>query len=801
MLRTALRSVLERRSRFVLPLIAVVLGVALTSGALLYTGSIRAQVAAALPDPGVEVTAPVPLPEEAVRAATGAEGVATSKVYSYGRVFVVGRDGAVVGPPGAAIGLNREPDEQELVAGAEPSGADQVALEEGTARRAGVGVGDRVELVVAGTVREHTVSGLLKAVSPELAVGGTLTAFDRGAARTLFGDSRIVLTAQPGSTNEALAAALREVLPDDAYVQAVDPGSALSDNDKLATILLVFAGTALFVSIFVVANTFTMLSAARAREHALLRAVGADRSRITRGVLAEALLIGLAATVIGYALGVGVSVLLDALFAVTEVATAPLVLLAPDALLAALAVGLGVPVIAAWVPARRAAAIPPIAALRTGLPPTAKSLRRRNTAGALITAAGAAAVLGGLRHQDLVYLGAPLLVIGLLVLTPLAASGLGAVLRRPLTALVGVRGKLAVENARRNPRRTASTAGPLMVCLAVCAAMTVPAVSLGASSAEEAAANRMAEVTITPITYAELATDLPERLAALPDVRAVTAYTRSYVELDNGDGGVFVAATPSVLADVADVEFTEGELTDAGTGVAVTREQARRQGWELGTTVTGSARGHRFSLPVTAFFEAPEKFDAGIVVPAAALPDLTPYEVLVRADPDRADAVRDRVKSTVDNPTVVVHSQADAVAEAGQQYALFLRILYALLSVSGLIGALAVVNTMTMSVLERTREIGLLRAVGLDRSRVRSLVRIESGVIALLGAGLGLLAGCLVGVVVVRSQTSAVEVVLPWGRLAAFVLITAAIAVLAALLPARRAAALPVLDAVRSDTE
>ncbi|GAA2686376.1 MULTISPECIES: ABC transporter permease [Actinosynnema] len=801
MLRTALRSVLERRSRFVLPLIAVVLGVAFTSGAVLYTGSIRAQVAAALPAPGVEVTTPTPLSEEAVRTATGAEGVATSRVYSYGRVFVVGRDDAVVGPPGAAIGLNRVPEEQELVAGAEPSGADQVALEEGTARRAGVGVGDRVELVVTGTVREHTVSGLLKAVSPELALGGTLVAFDRDTARTLFGDSRIVLTASAGTTNEALASALRDVLPEDAFVQAVDPGSALSDNDKLATILLVFAGTALFVSIFVVANTFTMLAAARAREHALLRAVGADRKHITRAVLAEALLIGVAATAAGYALGVGVAALLNELFAVTEVVGAPLVLLAPDALLAALAVGLCVPVVAAWVPARRAASIPPIAALRTGQPPTAKSLRRRNITGIALTGAGAATVLGGLEQQDLVYLGAPLLVIGLLVLTPLAASGLSTALRRPLTALVGVRGKLAVENARRNPRRTASTAGPLMVCLAVCAAVTVPAVSLDASAAEKAAENQLAEVVIAPITYAEIAPDLPERVAALPDVREATAFTRSYVELDGGDGGVFVAATPSTLADFADVRITEGELADTGTGVAVTRQEAERHGWELGTTVSGSARGHRFSLPVTAFFEAPEKFDAGIVLPVAAVPEMTPYEVLVRTDPDRADAVRDAIRSTVDNPTLLVRSRADAVAEAGAQYELFLRILYALLSVSGLIGALAVVNTMTMSVLERTREIGLLRAVGLDRSRVKSLVRIESGVIALLGAGLGLVAGCLIGVVVVRSQTSAVEIVLPWGRLAAFVLITAAIAVLAALLPARRAAALPVLDAVRSDTE
>ncbi|GAA3463759.1 ABC transporter permease [Saccharothrix longispora] len=201
-----------------------------------------------------------------------------------------------------------------------------------------------------------------------------------------------------------------------------------------------------------------------------------------------------------------------------------------------------------------------------------------------------------------------------------------------------------------------------------------------------------------------------------------------------------------------------------------------------------------------AVFDAPQGFDHEAVLPADALPDRSPGTVLVQSAPGGAEALRDSIRTTLDNPTAVVRTHADHLEAVGAQYAEFLAVLYALLSVSGLIGALAVVNTMTMSVLERTREIGLLRAVGLDRKQVRSVLRLESLVVAGLGAGLGLVAGCVIGVVLVLSQ-GGIDVVVPWGGLAVLAAITALIGVTAALLPARRAAGLPVLDALRSDTE
>ncbi|MDR6594162.1 FtsX-like permease family protein [Saccharothrix longispora] len=800
MFRLALRSVLARRSRFLLPATAVVLGVAFVVGALLYTASVRASITASLPAPSVEVTTLDTLEPGVFEAARGVAGVATATAYSQGRAFVVDRDGALVGPPGAAVGVNRVEGEHTTVSGRAPSGGGEVALDEWTAERTGYRVGDRVRLVVTGTSRGFTVSGVVSARSPETAAGGTLAVFDPGTARELFGDTRIVLTPAAGTSEAALAAAVREAVPSGTFVEVVGAGTALAGTGKLTSILLGFAAVALFVAVFVVANTFTMLAAARSREHALLRAVGADRRHVTRMVLAEALLIGGVATVLGYALGLGGAVLLGDLFAVTEGPAGPVDAFAPEAVLAALGVGLGVTVVAAWLPARRAASVPPVAALRAGVPPPVKSLRRRNAAGVVVTAVGVAVTLAAAGSQDLVYLGAPLLVIGLVVLTPLAATGLTAVLRRPLVALTGIRGKLAVENARRNPRRTASTSSALMVCLAVCTAVTVPIVSADADAVREADTGARADVRIDAIEFAALAPDLPERVAAIPGVRAVTPVTPGLLRLPGGDSVAFAAADPGALDDFFGITAREGSLDDLAGGVAVTSEAARQYGWRLGSVLSGESRGTPLSATVEAVFDAPQGFDHEAVLPADALPDRSPGTVLVQSAPGGAEALRDSIRTTLDNPTAVVRTHADHLEAVGAQYAEFLAVLYALLSVSGLIGALAVVNTMTMSVLERTREIGLLRAVGLDRKQVRSVLRLESLVVAGLGAGLGLVAGCVIGVVLVLSQ-GGIDVVVPWGGLAVLAAITALIGVTAALLPARRAAGLPVLDALRSDTE
>jgi putative ABC transport system permease protein len=780
MFRLAWRSLLADKNRLLLPVAGVALGVAFLSGTLLYGGSVRAELDRTQPD-GVEISGQS-LPPDLTARVREVPGVASAIPLATGRTFLLDKEDALVGPPDAATGVNYVDGRHAIVAGRGPTASDEIALDDWSANRTGYRPGDHVRVIVGGTVHDVRLTGVFSASTP-----GTLVVFDSATATELFGGyTQIDVTAAPGTSDGELAARVSEVLPEGVYA---DPAGGTADNDKLTSILTGFAAVALFVSIFLVANTFTMLAAARAREHALLRAVGADRRQVLRTVLAEATLLGLVATVLGYALGVGVAAMLSRLFG----PPVPVHIVNTGTMLAALAVGVGATIIAAYTPARRAAAVPPVAALRSGLPPTTKSLRRRNIAGAVVTCTGAALTLTA--DEDLIYVGAPTLVLGLITLTPLFGMALTALVRRPLARCTGIRGTLAVENTRRNPRRTASTASALMIGLAICAAVTVPIASVSAQAEREADAGDSADIRVTPIDYADIAPDVPARITELPDTRAVTPVVQQYLDLPGGDSLDVTAVNPAAFTEFVPLTVHSGSLDRLTEGLAVTSAEAKARNWKVGSRVTFSIDDEQTALPVVAIYEAPETFSFDALAPTTLAAGKPPRTVLVKAAPNRVTALRQDIECTLDNPTLVVQTRDEYREAAGAQFDVFLNVLYALLSVSVLIGALAVVNTMTMSTMERTGEIGLLRAVGLTRSQVRSILLLESVVIALLGAVLGLGAGCLVGAAVVSSQHG-LPLTMPWPQLTTLVLLTTAIGVLAALWPARKAAKLPVLTAV-----
>lgn len=794
MFRLAWRSILAGKNRFLLPLLGVTLGVAFVSGALLYGGSVRAVVDQAQTGVGIEVSGS-PLPQDLVARVRGVAGVGSVTPISGGRTFLLGKDNALVGPPGAATGMNYVDGRHTLVSGRAPKGSNEVAVDDWSAKRTGYRVGDRIRVIVGGTVHDVRLTGVFTASSPDLAMGGTLTVFDAAAASDLFGGyTELDVTAAPGTADGVLLQRVSDVLPDGVYAER--PDGAAADNDKLTSILTGFAAVALFVAIFLVANTFTMLAAARAREHALLRAVGASRRYVLRSVLAEAVLLGLVATVLGYLLGIGVAASLSQLFGVTDGPPVPLRVFGAGPMLAALGVGVAATVVAAYVPARRAAAVPPIAALRAGLPPTGRSLRRRNIAGVVVTLAGAALTFAAGDSQDLIYVGAPLLLLGLIILTPLIGLALTALVRRPLTRVAGIRGTLAVENTRRNPRRTASTASALMIGLAICAAVTVPIASVSAQTERDADAGDTADIRVNPIDFADIGPEVPARIAELPDARAVTPVVQQYLDL-HGDGYLDIAGVnPATFPDFVPLTVRSGSLDRLSEGLAVSGAEAAAHRWTVGSVVTGTVDTTPVSLPVVAIYDGSPY---GALTATTLLPSgQSPRTVLVRAAPDRVAALAQDIRRTLDNPTLVVQTRDEYREAAGARFDVFLNILYALLSVTVLIGALAVVNTMTMSTMERVRELGLLRAVGLTRGQVRSVLRLESVVIALLGAVIGLGAGCLIGAAVVLSQHG-LPVVMPWTRLGVLVVLTTAIGVLAALWPARKAAELGILAAIGTE--
>lgn len=793
MFRLALRSVLAEKTRFLLPMIGVALGVAFVSGALLYGGSVRAVVDRAQTDHGVEVSGS-PLTPDLVARVRGVVGVASVTPLATGRTFLLDKDSALVGPPGAATGVNYVDSRHAVLHGRAPAAEDEIALDDWSAKRTGYRVGDQVRVIVGGTVHDVRLTGVFTASGPDLALGGTLTVFDNATAEYLFGGyTEIDVTAAPGTSDSTLVARISEMLPEGVFADHAD--RTVSDNDKLTSILTGFASVALFVAIFLVANTFTMLAAASAREHALLRAVGAARRHVLRTVLAEAVQLGLVATVLGYLLGVGVAASLRGLFGVTGGPPVPLRVFDTGPMLAALGVGIGVTVVAAYVPASRASSVPPVAALRADLPATGKSLRRRNIVGVIGTFAGAAAMFAAGDNQDLIYLGAPLLLLGLIILTPLFGLALTALARRPLTRFAGIRGTLAVENTRRNPRRTASTASALMIGLAICAAVTVPIASVSAQTERDADAGDSADIRVNPIDFADIGPDVPARIAELPDARAVTPVIQRYLDLPGGGSLDAAAVNPAVFTEFVPVTVHSGALDRLTDGLAVTTEEAKAHNWEVGSPVTFSLDGKEISLPVVAIYDAPASFGYSALVATTLAAGQSPLTVLVKAAPSRVVALQQDIKRTLDNPTLVVQTRDEYREAAGARFDIFLNILYALLSVSVLIGALAVVNTMTMSTMERTREIGLLRAVGLARTQVRFVLLLESVVIALLGAVIGLGAGCLIGAAVVFTQRG-LPLAIPWPQLLILVLLTTVIGVLASLWPARKAAKLPILTAI-----
>ncbi|MFD7503975.1 ABC transporter permease [Streptomyces sp. NPDC059850] len=829
MLRTALRTLRSHRLRFAMPALAVLLGVAFVTGSLLYGDAAKAAVARAQTNsqPDVSVQVEPVSPDEASRV-DGAllerlrklPSAAVARGVVEGPAFVAGSDGTLVGDVSQAAGVNVVPGDggqdvrYPFVSGHAPRTSGEVAVDRRTAERAGYRVGGRARVVVGGTARSVRLVGVFTAHDSRLEADGTLTAFDSATARRYFAPapgsySTITLTAADGVSDARLAREAEKVLPSGVMAATraeLESSATTGDEDKLTQLLLSFAGVALFVSTFLVANTFTMLSAARAREHALLRAVGATRSHVMRRVLTEAALVGTVASIAGYALGTAVATLLGELFGATGTPAGPVRLLSATPLIAAFAVGIGVTVLSAYVPARRAAGVPPVAALRTVEPSTAASLRRRGIVGVAVTVFGALLLGAALGDTNLLYAAVPVFLVGLIVLTPLLALGVTALLRSPMTRVAGIRGKLAVENARRNPRRTAATATTLMVGLAMVTAVTVAVSSVNRMDEQEVDASMTSDLRITAVPFAEVGGDTAARVARLAGAEAVTPLVDTYFDLSRDDSVAVTGVNPATVEQLAPITVRKGSLDRLGHGIAVTEKLAAERGWRLGSRVTGAFTGtsERTSLPVVALYDGPDRLGPALVADRAVPRTAggahlsSVGSVLVKAADGRADALGREIRYALDNPALLVQDRADARAAATAGTAPFLNIMYAMLSVTVLIGALGVVNTMGMAVFERVREIGMLRAIGLDRRGVAAVLRIESVTISLFGSALGVAVGGVIGAAAVLGEEG-VPLVIPWDRAVLFFVAAAVIGVLASLWPGRQAARVPMLTAIGAD--
>ncbi|MDX6312811.1 MAG: putative transport system permease protein, partial [Streptomyces sp.] len=546
MFRTALRNVLAHKARLLMTVLAVMLGVSFVAGTLVFTDTIgdafkkssakshRSVSVAITPDSGSTYLSDRLL--TAVRALPGTQS-ATGSVSGF--TAVADKKGKLIGSGWSTTGANDAGAAKYPMAdGRAPRTSSEVALDRKTADRAGYKVGDTVRMSVDGPVLKQTVTGIFTTDDGNVAAGGSLVLFDTATAQKLFAKpgqySEIDLKAAAGTSQAALKAEVDSVLPAYAKGAGTVTGQKLADDEAkqissslsgFNTALLAFAGIALFVGIFIIANTFTMLVAQRTKELALLRAVGASRRQVTRSVLIEALLVGLVAGVSGLALGIGIAVGMRALLGATG-ATLPdgALIVQPMTVVAALAVGVGVTMLAAWLPARRAAKIPPVAAMSSvHAPATTKGLVVRNTLGAVVSAAGIALVLAATGMKDggnaPMGAGAALLLVGVFILTPLLSRPVIAA-AGPLLRPFGITGKLARQNSVRNPRRTAATASALMIGLTLITGLTVIATSVQSAINKMATDSLKADYQISMANFRDLSPDVEKKLSRMDQVTA-----------------------------------------------------------------------------------------------------------------------------------------------------------------------------------------------------------------------------------------------------------------------------------------
>ena len=748
-------------------------------------------------------------------------------------VYVIGDKGKVVGgggPPGLAFNYTGATNLLgkpilRLTSGTLPKGEGQVALDVDTARKAGYQVGDTVTLVTPGRPPKLTpkLTGLVQ-FGEGGTNGATLSIFDRTSMQKIFYGgkdvySSISLEAKDGVTQTELRDAAQELLP--AGVQARTGDESVQKNKKsldkilgfLNTFLLVFAAISLVVGTFLIVNTFSILVAQRSRELALLRALGASRRQVNTSVLLEAVVVGVFGSTVGLGAGYLLARGLQALFAVfgLDLSRAEFSI-HPRTVVAAYAVGVVVTMIAALLPARRASTVAPVAALRDDVALPESSLHRRVVVGVSLVVVGIALIVWGFNRNGntgllLIGLGALSVLIGVSLLSPWLGRPLVKAFELVYRRLFGTVGVLASQNATRNPRRTAATASALMIGLTLVSLASVLAASVKASTDQSLRETLTSQFVVSSVVNAPFSTDIARDIRKVDGVRSVASLRTAFPTIDGRQ--TFVAAVdPRDLGLAIAIPMKRGSLASLGPGtIVVDAQSAKRRHLAVGDTVDVKFQAGTQRLKVAAIFGQTGALPANYLVTQDTLVKggIAPLDSVLFVTKDASadtDAVRRSVDAlTKDLPTVAVQDPAEFAKQQEKNVDLFLYFIYGLLGLAIVIAVLGIVNTLALSVIERTREVGLLRAVGLSRRQLRLMVRLESVVVAVLGAGLGVAMGLVFGVSLQRAiADQGVHVLsIPWIRLIVFVVLAAVAGILAAVLPARRAARLDVLRAIGTE--
>ncbi|MDU0303727.1 ABC transporter permease [Streptomyces sp. PAL114] len=857
-LKTSMRNFLAHKGRMALSAVAVLLSVAFVCGTLVFTDTMSTTfdklfaatssdvtVSSKDADDGGETTAgngrPPVIPAAVVDRVRGAEGVKSAEgtVFSTS-VTVVDGDKDNLSPTSGGptiVGSWNANDARtmEITDGAAPKGADQIMVDADTADKHGLALGDEIGVLSALGTHTAKISGIadFTVTNPGAAIFFLDTAT---AQRTLVGESGVYtnvnVTAAAGVSDDQLKRDVLTALGTDYKVQTAKESADANKEgvgefmDVLKYAMLGFAGIAFLVGIFLIVNTFSMLVAQRTREIGLMRAIGSSRKQVNRSVLIEALLLGVVGSVLGVGAGIGLAVGLMKLMGLMgmELSTGDLTIVWTTPALGLL-LGVVVTVLAAYLPARRAGKISPMAALRdAGTPADVRAGRIRGLIGLVLTGAGGYALyLAGSADKAAegslwLGLGVVLSLVGFVVVGPVLASGVVRVLGAVLLRAFGPVGRMAERNALRNPRRTGATGAALMIGLALVACLSVVGSSMVASATEELDKAVGTDFIIQhPQGQQPLTPQAVEAVRSTPGVERVTEYKWTKADFTTPDGKTsddtaITAADPTYATDLR-VETVAGKLEDAylPDSMSVHENYAKDHDVTLGSKIEVAFKdGTTGSLTVRAITSSEAVVDAGAMytsidtlaryVPAEKMP--LDQMVFASAKDGQKDAAYAALKKSLDDfPQYVVRDQTDYKEALKDQIGQLLNMVYGLLALAIVVAILGVVNTLALSVVERTREIGLMRAIGLSRRQLRRMIRMESVVIALFGALLGL--GLGLGWGATAQQLLALEGLkvldIPWPTLAGVFVGSAFVGLFAALVPAFRAGRMNVLNAIATD--
>ncbi len=850
MFTAAWKSLLGRKLRLLMSTFAIVIGVAFVAGSLIFTDTLsRSFDAIFASSVGDVVVRPIggtgadgtpttkTLPADLIDDLAAVEGVARAdgNVTTFG-VFVIDEDRKVVGgqgAPGLGLSWNDAPaanglEGLQITQGSVPTKSGEVALDQGTAERAGYEIGDTVHLVTSSqqaALLRPTLVGLATFAEGGSTNGATITIFDTRTAQELFlnGDDAFndAWVTADGVSQEELRDRVAAVLPDgvEAVTGAEAADEAASDLMQaisfISTFLLIFAGISLVVGSFLIVNTFSILVAQRSRELALLRAIGASRRQVTRSVLFEALVLGFLGSTLGLGLGVLLAMGIRALFATFGLdLSGQSLIFAPRTAVAAYAVGILVTVAAAYLPARRSARIPPMAALRDDVAMPASALHLRLVVGTGLIIAGAGGMLAGLYAgvpRPAWWVGGGILaaLLGVAAASPVISKPVVALAARVYGRLFGTVGVLAGQNSLRNPRRTAATASALMIGLALVTTMSILGSSAKASVDKSIEENFSGDLVVSNVIGVPFSPTIADDIAAVDGVDVVSRMRFANLSFDDSGGEAVIGIEPETLSQVAAVPMVEGALTDLRDGTVLVDEgEAKERGVGVGDDIELTLPSGAVTFEVVGVYG---DNDPLLWLPyATTLADLEKagfapadsYLMVNVADGADFASVQAAVERTTSElPTVTVKDQAGFAEEQRAPIDQLLLLIYALLGLALVIAVLGIVNTLALSVIERTREVGLLRAIGLERRQLRMMIRLEAVVIAVLGAVLGIGMGLVFGLALMRSLADdGLEVIqVPVGQLVLYVFAAGIVGVLAAVLPARRAARLDVLQAIATE--